>query len=137
MPQENNNHHPNYFRSLEESSKRFQKLVKWTNNGKKTKKGTPVLHSSFKGFVLRVKHHVSPKMKLGTLTLKELDNFIVHMIDLIEKELSNLNKMNPKKTLSLEQMKTAVKLCLPANLADASDEFAKLAVRSYFEEVFR
>ncbi|GIY96811.1 hypothetical protein CEXT_289941 [Caerostris extrusa] len=75
-------------RPWKKSSQRFQRLVKWTNNGKKMKRGTPALHSSFKGFVLRVKHHVSPKMKLGSLTLKELDDFIVHMIDLIEKKSS-------------------------------------------------
>ncbi|GIY27658.1 hypothetical protein CDAR_245701 [Caerostris darwini] len=102
MRQQSNNSHSNYFKALKNNSERFQRFVKRTDNCKKIKKATPTIHCSFKEFVLRVKRLVSPKMKLGSLTLKEMGNFIVHMIELLEEDLANLNRMNPKNTLGLE-----------------------------------
>ncbi|GIY72102.1 hypothetical protein CEXT_474531 [Caerostris extrusa] len=69
MPQESNNSHPNNSSALKNSSERFRKFVKLTNNSKKTKKTTPAsVHCLFKGFVLRVKRLVNPNMKLESLT---------------------------------------------------------------------
>ncbi|KAF8773536.1 Histone H2B type 1-A like protein [Argiope bruennichi] len=133
---ENNLTFQNSALALPESYQRFKNLMDLTST-KMTKKRTPKLNSSFKGFVLRVRHHIHPKMKLGAQTLKELDNFIVHMINLLETEIKRLNELKPQKTLSHEHLETAVKLCLPGNLAQASNEFAKLAVRAYFEKIWK
>ncbi|GBM92061.1 hypothetical protein AVEN_136831-1 [Araneus ventricosus] len=106
-----------------------------SNSTKRTRSQTPELQMSFKTYILKLMRHVNREMKLGSETLKELDNFLAHMIDLLETEIRSLNDLKPQKTLNTEQLEKAVKLCLPGSLAQASTEYAKLAVRTYFEEI--
>ncbi|GBM92057.1 hypothetical protein AVEN_136827-1 [Araneus ventricosus] len=107
-----------------------------SNSTKRTRSQTPELQLSFKESILKVMRHVNPKMKLGSETLKELDNFLAHMIDLLETEIRSLNDLKPQKTLNPELLEKAVKLCFPGSLAQASNEFAKLALRAYIEDIY-
>ncbi|GFY71531.1 hypothetical protein TNIN_448031 [Trichonephila inaurata madagascariensis] len=136
MSQKNKCEQKHYYSSLKRSSHQFQNLVRLTSN-RKSRRHRQLLRKSFKRFVLKVKGLVAPKMKLGSLTLTELDDFIAHMISLLETELGILYRSNPKKTLSLRQVESAVKACLPTFLADSSIEFGRLAVSSYSERIFR
>ncbi|KAF8795822.1 putative histone H2B 3 like protein [Argiope bruennichi] len=130
--------------SLPRSAERFKELMSLVSNEivtrpaespNKTRRRNALIQRSFKTFVLRVKRLVTPSMAIGSLTLKELDHFIVHMIDLLETELYRMYHLNSRKTLSIRDMEIAVKLCFPTHLADSSAKFGQLAVCSYFERV--
>ncbi|GIX66871.1 hypothetical protein CDAR_78081 [Caerostris darwini] len=136
--------------ALPKSSERFEKLIKWTygqtintsnqktkKSDRNVKKNVVVLQKTYKRFILRVKKLVAPKMILGSQTLKELDDLIVHVIDLLQTELSVLYRKYPKKTLDTQAIDTAIKMCFPTLLANSANEFGNLAVYTYFQEAFR
>ncbi|GIY58337.1 hypothetical protein CEXT_691431 [Caerostris extrusa] len=102
--------------ALPKSSERFEKLIKWTSgqtintSNQKTKKSVRnvkknvvVLRKTYKRFILRVKKLVTPKMILGSQTLKKLDDLIVHVIDILQTELSVLYRKYPKRQWILKQ----------------------------------
>ncbi|KAF8795823.1 Histone H2B type 1-K like protein [Argiope bruennichi] len=134
----------NTFIRLPRSAERFKKMmnlvsekivIKPEESQSKARRRNVLLQHSFKTFVLRVKRRVAPRMAIGSLTLKELDNFIVHMIDLLEDELYTIHRLNNRKTLSFRDMEIAVKLCFPQRLADSSTKFGRQALRSYFKKI--
>lgn len=95
--------------------------------------------ASFKTFIMRVKKHTnledSPKLQVGSLFLEQLDNFLVHMIDLLEKELIWMSRMNKMATLTPRQLECAVKLCFPKEFADLLNEYGRTAVDEYVDSM--
>ncbi|XP_035211808.1 histone H2B.2-like [Stegodyphus dumicola] len=121
----------NYF-ILEKSSQSLHQLRKKTYKKKKVKKEPNISKTTFKRFILRIKKIIAPKIKLGAMTLDQLDDFISHALEMLDSELRTLFKLDEKKTLTSNQLESAIRLCFPKCLSDSAIEFGKTAVRVYY-----
>ncbi|GBN18824.1 hypothetical protein AVEN_141947-1 [Araneus ventricosus] len=68
---------------------------------------------SFKPYILRVKKAKTPDMKLSSNALEDLDNLISSVYQMYCSELKRLTSLTKKKTLSIRDVETATKLCIP------------------------
>lgn len=78
-----------------------------------------------------------PELKLGKLTLHELDDFLNHMMEKFLEEIQTLQRRKRQKTLDINDAIAVVNLCLPSKYAVAASEFANYAVNTYFRQISR
>ncbi|GFU09136.1 histone domain-containing protein [Trichonephila clavipes] len=80
---------------------------------------------TFKSYILRVKRLIKPEMKLSTKALEDVDNLISSIYHMYCSELTRLSNHTKKKTLSLQQVEIATKLCIPGRLKSNAIEFSR------------
>ncbi|GFY47032.1 uncharacterized protein TNIN_292271 [Trichonephila inaurata madagascariensis] len=80
---------------------------------------------TFKSYILRVKRLIKPEMKLSTKALEDVDNLISSIYHMYCSELKRLSNHTKKKTLSLQQVEIATKLCIPGRLKNNAIEFSR------------
>lgn len=85
--------------------------------------------------IRRTSKIIDPKMQIGRLTLQQLDDFLSHIIENIDKELQPLmsSKKRGSKTLSVRDLDTAVKLSLPVGVGGLARKFGDQALEVYFK----
>ena len=85
---------------------------------------------SFKNALKKIKQQINPKMQLATSTVYVLDDLMNHVLELFEKEIKSLNRVQKAKTLTVKQLEAATKLCLPKMLRKKVIEYGWLAVHN-------
>ncbi|GBO32639.1 hypothetical protein AVEN_264165-1 [Araneus ventricosus] len=73
---------------------------------------------SFKPYILRIKKIVTPKMKLSSNALEDLDNLLSNVYEMYCSEFQLLSSHTKKKTLTAKDVESATKLCIPGKLKD-------------------
>lgn len=87
---------------------------------------------NFKMSILRTKKMKMSNMKLGKCALEDMDDCMSHLLEKFLKELKMLQKKGKGKNLSVRDVETVVKLCLPRGLGMGVSEYARKAADAYF-----
>ena len=135
MEQDGGNWNENFDNSRTETLSVSSRNSKSRSTGRKRnsrKKSFDI--ESFKVSILRTKRVLLSKMKLGKSTLDDMDDFIFHILEDIDKELHALHEKELGRKVSIRDLETVVKLCFPKDLGTPIAEFAKTAVGSYFNQ---
>lgn len=114
--------------SIPESSCRTEK-----NRKRKSRNQNPLFRRTFKSSISRTKKVVTPALQMGNLSLQELDDFSLHITDLLQDELCLLQRKQQCKALSGRDLETVLRLRFPNILRDAASEFGKKATDKYFK----
>ncbi|GBM28245.1 hypothetical protein AVEN_181317-1 [Araneus ventricosus] len=88
---------------------------------------------SFKPYILRVKKAKTPSMQLSSNALEDLDNLISSVYQMYSSELKRLTSLTKKKNLSIKDVETATKLCIPGKRKDSAMNFGRYCVN--FQEL--
>ncbi len=91
----------------------------------------------FKTFVRRIRKIEIPKMKLGCMASKAIEDFLSHVMAIFDEELQSLSYLSKSHTLTVRQLETVMKLCLPKYLAVVTRDFGRKAVDAYFKNMKR
>ncbi|XP_042905996.1 histone H2B-like [Parasteatoda tepidariorum] len=86
-------------------------------------------YGSFQKYIRQVKKTLIPESKLSSMTLKELDDILTHILDRIETELQRLIRLSNSKTITTRQLEFAVRLCLPEHLGRLAANYGNSASR--------
>lgn len=97
--------------------------------GRTQKKKRQKENPNFKNAIRKTKQRYLPKMQLATATVDIMDDFISHFLSLFDHELRAMKNVRKAKTLTVQQMEIATKLCLPKMLQARAVEFGQKATQ--------
>ncbi|XP_055951513.1 histone H2B type 1-A-like [Argiope bruennichi] len=80
---------------------------------------------SFKPYILRMKKLKAPDMELSSKALEDLDNLITSVFQKYFSELKLLTRLTKKKTLSINDVEAATKLCIPGKRKDNAVNYGR------------
>ncbi|GIY72996.1 hypothetical protein CDAR_602681 [Caerostris darwini] len=97
-----------------------------TKNRRKKKRVTG--QDTYQQAIKKLKKHIHPKLKLSESFLKVFDKTLLHVTDIILKELNRLSWIRRHKTLTVQQIECATKICLSGFLSQQAVNYGRNAV---------
>ncbi|GBM81180.1 hypothetical protein AVEN_35490-1 [Araneus ventricosus] len=98
-----------------------------SSSGKSRKRSTTE-KINFRKYILRLNKSLKLKQKLSGRFLGEMDDFMCHILEMFEDNLTNLAASTYRKTLTVSQLENATRLSLPMKLDEFAIDYGRNAV---------
>ncbi|KAG8195096.1 hypothetical protein JTE90_013574 [Oedothorax gibbosus] len=85
-------------------------------------------HKTFQQFMKNLKKQNCPNFQLSSDVVKDFDIIINYLLDIFLEMLASLVRIKKTKNLSVKQLETVTKLCLPGSLCTGAMNYGRMAV---------